>query len=308
MDLRIENRTWTVYMHTNKTNGKKYIGVTSRGNPNRRWKNGNGYFNNSHFMHAIKKYGWNEGFDHDILATDLSWEDAAHMEMELIAKYETENPNKGYNHSSGGDGLPGVLTSAAQKAIDLCSIPVHQYDKNGDYVATYKSLNEAERQTGISSVGIGKAIRGEYQQACGYYWSTERLDNYMPPHRVHHLAKPYYQFDLDGNFIASYESSYAAAAETGCTVQMIQVSAKSQEQGIARHGGGYLWTHGDGPKLLDHEPNTATPKKIKRVEDGAIFDSVHDAANAAGTSRATLRRHMKKNETTNGYHYQYIEQ
>jgi len=33
---------WTVYIHVNKMNGKKYIGITSR-NVKRRWKSGYGY-------------------------------------------------------------------------------------------------------------------------------------------------------------------------------------------------------------------------------------------------------------------------
>ena len=36
-------KTWTVYMHTNKINNKVYVGITSQKVQNR-WNNGKGYF------------------------------------------------------------------------------------------------------------------------------------------------------------------------------------------------------------------------------------------------------------------------
>lgn len=96
-----DERKCCVYVHTNKINGKKYVGVTSL-NPESRWRNGNGYSHNTYFTNAIKKYGWDEGFTHEIIAENLSVEDAYQMEKDLIAKYDCMNPN-GYNATSGGE-------------------------------------------------------------------------------------------------------------------------------------------------------------------------------------------------------------
>lgn len=93
--------TYKVYCHTNKTNNKKYIGLT-RTSETHRWDNGNGYTHNRHFWGAIQKYGW-DGFEHEILATGLSAEEASAMEQELIAKYNTMNQDYGYNLTSGGE-------------------------------------------------------------------------------------------------------------------------------------------------------------------------------------------------------------
>lgn len=95
------NKKYCVYVHTNKFNGKKYVGITSM-NPKDRWKNGNGYSNNSYFTNAIRKYGWEEGFTHEIIAEGLSEEAACQMEKDLIAEYNCMNPN-GYNSTSGGE-------------------------------------------------------------------------------------------------------------------------------------------------------------------------------------------------------------
>lgn len=58
-----------VYMHINRANGKRYVGITAQ-NPINRWQNGLGYRRNKHFWDAILKYGW-DNFDHLILYSGL---------------------------------------------------------------------------------------------------------------------------------------------------------------------------------------------------------------------------------------------
>ena len=96
----MDNNGYYVYLHTNLSNGKKYVGITSM-EPNRRWANGRGY-NGQYFNNAIKKYGWG-GFSHEILYSGLSEEKAKVMEVSLIHFYNSTNPEYGYNVSEGGD-------------------------------------------------------------------------------------------------------------------------------------------------------------------------------------------------------------
>lgn len=90
---------WT-YIHT-CPNGKKYVGITTREKPEDRWCKGTRYAYNKHFYSAIQKYGW-DNIKHE------AWEFTSKSEMYyaekyLIAYYQTTNPRKGYNNSSGGE-------------------------------------------------------------------------------------------------------------------------------------------------------------------------------------------------------------
>lgn len=90
-----------VYMHI-APNGKKYIGITSQSDPNRRWQNGSGYRSQTLFYRAIKKYGWSD-FDHVIIASGLCKKEAEEMEIRLIKEHATTDPKYGYNIENGGN-------------------------------------------------------------------------------------------------------------------------------------------------------------------------------------------------------------
>lgn len=101
---------YVVYCHTNKTNGKKYFGITGM-KPERRWSSGAGYKTSRHFYFAIQKYGW-DGFSHEIICSGLSKEQAAKMEQKLIFENKTNMQEYGYNMSAGGEsGAYGVKPS-----------------------------------------------------------------------------------------------------------------------------------------------------------------------------------------------------
>ena len=95
----IDLNTYIIYVHTNKINGKKYVGQTRYSLEERTKKDGYGYRNQSKFYNAIIKYGW-ENFDHEILYTGLSQEEANKLEIQLIKELDTID--NGYNIHTGG--------------------------------------------------------------------------------------------------------------------------------------------------------------------------------------------------------------
>lgn len=93
---------YTVYQHKNKINNKVYIGITSCA-PELRWgTNGQKYKSSPYFYNAIQKYGW-DNFEHNILFTNLTKEEACLKEQELIQSFQSNNREYSYNSTSGGE-------------------------------------------------------------------------------------------------------------------------------------------------------------------------------------------------------------
>ena len=112
-----KTRDFIVYEHKNKINGMRYIGITSC-SPDKRWgKNGSHYKKNTHFWNAIQKYGW-DGFEHNILYSGLSMQDACIKEKEIIEKYQTYNPSFGYNNTKGGEEVIEFSDQSKQRMSD----------------------------------------------------------------------------------------------------------------------------------------------------------------------------------------------
>lgn len=159
---------WCVYMHENRVNGKKYIGITSQ-KPTTRWRNGTGYSKQPRFFSAIQKYGW-DSFRHELLYTDLTQAEAEQLEKELIEKYETLNEEKGYNLSPGGVVFtPTAETKAKQSAARKGWTPSAETRQKMADAKRGKPLSEehrahlSEAQRGRVSPNKGKTLPQEWR-------------------------------------------------------------------------------------------------------------------------------------------------
>lgn len=134
MNSANKEKKYCVYCHRNKVNNKAYIGITHK-NVNNRWKkNGLGYRKQSRFYNAIQKYGW-DNFEHIILFANLTKEKACEIEILLIALFETQNPEFGYNISPGGNlGWTGChLSEETKQKISESHKGLHLGEKNPMY-------------------------------------------------------------------------------------------------------------------------------------------------------------------------------
>lgn len=271
--MEIYNDTYCVYIHTNKINNKKYVGYTVHGdNPNAgRWLNGLGYLkrngsgegDRTHFANAIKGHGW-DNFEHEIVASNLTKDEATNFEKLLISALGTHNRDIGYNMTTGGDGGSGVVFSDErieecrqrwlayfsdpenkQKHFDsLRKSEVLQFSETGVFIDKYISINEAHRQTGVSCGGIIGCANQKIPSAGGYIWLypddicdlQERVYQYSirKSHR-----EPIVQMTLDHVFVQQWENAKIASIETGINHGNIN----SVCRGNRKQAGGFIWMY-----------------------------------------------------------------
>jgi len=103
-----------IYIIKNKTNGKIYIGQTTRSFTRRLWEYRSAYkynnFHNQYLANAFNKYGW-DNFEISVIDNALTVEELNEKEINYINKYNSNNREFGYNLEAGGNNsLPSSET------------------------------------------------------------------------------------------------------------------------------------------------------------------------------------------------------
>lgn len=211
--------SYTVYKHTSPSS-KVYIGVTCQ-KPEHRWNSGYGYARQPRFYRAIQKYGW-ENFNHEIIAKDLTEEEACRMEIELIANYQSNMPEFGYNLSSGGEsGYLGCVQSIeARRKI-------------------------SQRLTGIvrsteTRIKMSKAKSGENHPSYGKHFSQDHREKLSQALRnCSTTSKRVAQYTVDGEFVNEYPSTREASR----ILQINQSSIANCCRGKYKTSCGFKWKY-----------------------------------------------------------------
>ena len=218
---------YTVYMHENKINHKKYIGITSK-EPEKRWLKGKNYRTCRAIRRAFEKYGW-DGFEHKILFQGLTKEEACEKEIQLISEYDTRNPEHGYNICVGGGGTIGcVFTEESRR---------RQREKNsGPNNPNYGKPMPPEHKARLLAIHLGSKHSEEHKrkisESCkGKIHHDEGFKQRLSERNKRPVIRD------DGIYFATVDE---AAASVG-----VSPSAISNAMRRGNRSGGYYWKHAE---------------------------------------------------------------
>ena len=225
-------KEYCVYVHINKVNQKRYVGITSQ-KPEKRWNNGENYQCNKYFTRAIKKYGW-DNFDHEIIMEGLSKEDACNWEVALIAQWKTTDRSRGYNICQGGDGCSEINMR-----------PVNQYSLDGKFIKHWNSIKEADKALNNGKRSAIDAVcnnnRGGVKSALGYLWKYSNDKKKIEPYKTNRI-KSVIQCKKDGTIIREWSRIIDAAHELKIDAAAITKACKSNYQ-YSKTADGFIWRY-----------------------------------------------------------------
>ena len=173
---------YSVYKLTSPEN-KVYIGMAK--DISHRWRgSGNGYKGSTRIYDAIQQFGW-ENFQKEILYRGLSRIEASCKEKELIAQYQSTNPDYGYNMQTGGiknfqcseeskakqsKKLKGRIISETSRFLNALHQPNRKRIRCIETGEEYNSYIEASRILKITYQAIWNVCHGKNKTCLGYHW------------------------------------------------------------------------------------------------------------------------------------------
>ena len=218
--------------------------------------NGRGYQINTHFYNAIQKYGWDK-FDHFILMSNLTVEEANYYEQEFIKLYDACNPNKGYNITTGGCNftIPAETLKERRKKQNF-EDKIAQFDINGNLIAIWDTPTDVEINTQIAGSRVITCCHTENYDMVGgvslwrYCGEIINTNDYINIGKIPYKFRQVLRVDKDNN-LRVWDSIKEAAKETGENIRNIQAICGKEIRTLKNpNGKKYFWSYFVSPIVI----------------------------------------------------------
>lgn len=244
-----DEKKYSVYKHTSPE-GKVYIGCTGD-NPKDRWHKR--YDHNIELSKDIETMGWDK-FEHTVIESNMSMDDAYNLEKELIRMYKSNDPRYGYNKSIGGKVNSGMIRSEEYKKKMSEALQGEKHPLYGKRHSEESKRKMSESTRGENHPMYGKHLSETTKRKLSESHKRENLsEETLQKMREARLGKPLSE-DVKRKLIESnrrkvmcvetgviYDSVKQAALDSGCFGTNISAACNGRQPTAA----GYHWKHVD---------------------------------------------------------------
>lgn len=179
---------------------------------------------------------------------------------------------------------------------------VYQYNECGEFEKEFESISAAAKYNKVNLSNIQRAIKGGYK-ANNHYFSTEKQSTFSKAKNTRFRNTPIHQYDLQGNYIKSYNNMKEVEVEFGCRMDGINAAIR-----LGGKHKNYQWSRELVPNMKPLEKSKSEARKVGQYTlDGKlvkIYNTVRecrkDFANVSKVLKG-LAAHCK------GYSFKYID-
>lgn len=291
-------KTYYIYKVTNKINGKIYIGQTNNFERRKKQHLLDNRTNHQAFKKALNKYGF-EGFDWDIIDKCESKKEINQKEQYYIVYYNSKVPN-GYNIASGGAGGSNWNLQ-----------PIVMLDLDGKLIKKYDYIYQCEVETKLNHSTISACCKGKQLRYKKYIFMYEQdyLKNgpkkYIKP--TNNRKKKIKKYDLDGNYICTYNSVTEASIKNDINISNIS-SCLSKK---TKSSGGFIWRY-----LNENAPSKRIVRRveIEQYDMNGIFLNKYDSCkeaervlNLRNNAYKVIWKNLDRDKVAYGYKWKRIK-
>ena len=120
--------------------------------------------------------------------------------------------------------------------------PVYQFTLDGEFIKKWNSVSDASLYitSGKSRNRLHSVLSGNCSQSYGYLWSYTETPPEKYKTRIEKFGKKVNQYDLDFNYIATFDSAIEASLSVGSKCYQ---SISGCCNGVTHHSFGYIWRY-----------------------------------------------------------------
>lgn len=273
-----------IYKITNNVNKKIYVGKSI--NIKRRWREHRSCYlkpdKDCYLYRAMRKYGI-DNFTFEIIE-ECSEDDNLNEKERYWIEYYNSFKN-GYNETQGGEG----------KNI-FSPIKIQELWDNG------YSIIEIAQQLSCNELTVRKNLK-EYKNYSIEESSKRKRERIIKNKIMSNAAKKswgqkIYQYSLDGEYLAEYDSLKDAANSCGLVSgSNIRLAANGERQSA----GGFLWSLEKLDKIPAISKYNKNCIKVKNIETGKIFNCLSEAATWSKSQTWDISKNCRKERSFAGY-------